>query len=1004
MVKAYLKYEQVAAFGVVASNTAPCVELKNSKGLPLVACAAGDSIVIWNLRTAESVARLGNIATRKAGPVQAIAVSHGGETIASGHSDGSIRLWEVTLAGDVTRSAFEKEEPQPLVTFNGHRSGVSCLAFEKIEAKRIKKSKTSVRPSALVSGSNDGDIIMWNTAEGNGMFRLAAHHDAVTSVLYFKRKTDSYIVSSSKDGTIRVCDVDTQHCIQTIVGYRAEVWAMQLDPSNSLLVTGSVDAELKGFRLRDTTAESSMLNDEQERVDLKILDHETIFQPIGSIERQTAAERVSSIKFTICEGETFMLVGAADKNAEIYSVRSFKKAESHRKRREKRHLETIQKDLMITREEKGWSDSVFQQNLAAQKETVSFQLEMSDFVYSIRQLRMSKRLRSIGFLESDVMKGRARGGIAELQLLVQAKDTSIEVHKALLATSKKKMKREKEVQSNKNDQSPASSEIKKLITLDFEGHRSDVRSVSLAPDDNTLVSASDGSLKLWNVATQKCFRSMKLDGYGLCTQFLGADGRIAAVGTKTGGLHLYNLGSGALITEQKEAHKREIWSMCLDNKIYEADMLITGGSDKRVCIWDFEDILISKKGDLKQKQVLEMPDEVLCVRVASGRERPVLIVALMDSTVRAFFMDTFEPYLSFYGHRLPVMSLDVSSDGQVLATGSADKTIKFWGMDFGDCQRSLRAHSESVLSLVFQPNTHYIFSGSRDGTLKYWDADKFEFICEIEGQRGEVWAITTSSDGEIIASASHDKLLRVWRRTDEPIFLEEERDKRMDEMFESALIEEDLKEASKSKKADSGFLNDPSKGEASRAGKRSLDTVKGGERLLEALKYCAEEEERLATAADETPNPMMLGLSPEAYMLRTLEQIKTADLDEALHILPLGAALEVLGYCCKLLDPKCKSAILSAEMLIRSCLYLIKLHHSQITAGAASRKLVSDLRERMVQHTNDIRKRMGFNGAALQFWQTELVDRDDAPFRDAEAKAHNLKRKRLKTGRMQAVR
>eukprot|EP00178_Gracilaria_changii_P003713 TRINITY_DN155_c0_g1_i2.p1 TRINITY_DN155_c0_g1~~TRINITY_DN155_c0_g1_i2.p1 ORF type:complete len:1005 (+),score=172.31 TRINITY_DN155_c0_g1_i2:4841-7855(+) len=1004
MVKAYLKYEQVAAFGVVASNTATCAELSNENGLPLIASAAGDAVVIWNLRTGESVVRLGNAITRKAGPVQAIAVSQGGGTIASGYADGSIRLWHFSLNEDELHSAFDEQEPQPLVTFNGHRSGVSCLAFEKIAAQSVANSETVVRPSILVSGSNDGDIIMWNTAEGNGIFRLAAHHDAITSIIYFKRESDSYIVSSSKDGTIRVHDVDAQHCVQTIVGYRAEVWAMQLDPSNSFLVTGSVGAELKGFHLRDMANESSTFNRHEKNGDLNSLDHETVFKAIGAVERQTAAERVTTIQFTVNEGETFMIVGAADKNAEIFSVRNAKKAESHRKRREKRKLEAIQKELAATAEEKGWSDSILQENLTSQKQMVSLNLEMPDFVHSIRQVRMSKKLRSIGFLESKVEKGRKQVGQRELQLLVQTKDAGIEVHKAFVVSSKKKREPKEEAQDAVDKSSQSTNEIKKLINLDLEGHRSDVRSISLAPDDNTLLSASDGSLKLWNVATQKCIRSMKFADYGLCTQFLGADGRVAVVGTKNGGLHVYNLGSGALIAEQKNAHKREIWSMCLDNKIYEADMLLTGGSDKRVCMWDFEDILLNKKGDLKQKQVLEMPDEVLCVKVAFSRERPVLIVSLMDSTVRAFFMDTFEPYLSFYGHRLPVMSFDISSDGLILATGSADKTIKLWGMDFGDCRRSLRAHSESVLSVMFQPNTHYLFSGSRDGTLKYWDADKFEFVCEIEGQRGEVWTLTTSNDGEIIASASHDKLLRVWKRTDEPIFLEEERDKRMDEIFESALIEEDVKEASKNKKGDTGFMKDLSKGESSAAGKRSLDTVKGGERLLEALKYCAEEEERLATASDEAPNPMMLGLSPEAYILRTLEHIKTADLDEALHILPLSAAIELLGYCCKLLDPKCKSALLSAEMLIRACLYMIKLHHSQITAGAASRKLVSDLQQRMKRHTSEIRKMMGFNSAALQFWQTELADRDDAPFRDAEARAHNIKRKRLKTSHLQAVR
>ena len=33
-------------------------------------------------------------------------------------------------------------------------------------------------------------------------------------------------------------------------------------------------------------------------------------------------------------------------------------------------------------------------------------------------------------------------------------------------------------------------------------------------------------------------------------------------------------------------------------------------------------------------------------------------------------------YLSLYGHRLPVMALDVSDDSQMIASGSADKNVR----------------------------------------------------------------------------------------------------------------------------------------------------------------------------------------------------------------------------------------------------------------------------------------------------------------------------------------
>jgi len=127
----------------------------------------------------------------------------------------------------------------------------------------------------------------------------------------------------------------------------------------------------------------------------------------------------------------------------------------------------------------------------------------------------------------------------------------------------------------------------------------------------------------------------------------------------------------------------------------------------------------------------------------------LVAVGLLDSTVRVYYEDTLRFSLSLYGHKLPVMCLDMSGDSTLLVSGSADKTLKIWGLDFGrdpvlretilcflslsddvsfvlagDCHRSMVAHEDSVTAVLFQPETHYFFSAGKDGVCKYWDADR----------------------------------------------------------------------------------------------------------------------------------------------------------------------------------------------------------------------------------------------------------------------------------------
>lgn len=61
-----------------------------------------------------------------------------------------------------------------------------------------------------------------------------------------------------------------------------------------------------------------------------------------------------------------------------------------------------------------------------------------------------------------------------------------------------------------------------------------------------------------------------------------------------------------------------------------------------------------------------------------------------------FFADSLKFFLSLYGHKLPVLCMDISSDAALLASCSADKNLKIWGLDFGDCHRSLFAHADRL--------------------------------------------------------------------------------------------------------------------------------------------------------------------------------------------------------------------------------------------------------------------------------------------------------------------
>lgn len=48
---------------------------------------------------------------------------------------------------------------------------------------------------------------------------------------------------------MKLWDLSTQYCVQTIVAHRAEVWAIDISPEQQYVLTGSNDGDVKIWRV-----------------------------------------------------------------------------------------------------------------------------------------------------------------------------------------------------------------------------------------------------------------------------------------------------------------------------------------------------------------------------------------------------------------------------------------------------------------------------------------------------------------------------------------------------------------------------------------------------------------------------------------------------------------------------------------------------------------------------------------------------------------------------------
>ncbi|KAL6868565.1 WD40 repeat-like protein [Trichoderma novae-zelandiae] len=933
MVKSYLKYEHAKSFGTILSGPSNLVWTSKDRtgtGAGQAITAANEEVLCWDIKKGELISRWRD--ERCSYPVTAIAQSGvDKDMFAVGYEDGSIRIWDSKIA-------------TVLVSFNGHKSAITHLVFDK----------SGVR---LASGSKDTDIIAWDLVAEVGQYKLRGHKDQVTGLRFIEPETrlsdedgskamvlngddahEGFLLSTGKDSLLKLWDLSSRHCIETHISQtNGECWALGVSPDLSGCITAGNDGEMKVWSL-----DADGLSSTARRVEVNA--SAQFLQDRGTLFRQNK-DRATEVVFH--PQKDYFAVHGSDKSVGIWRIRSEAEVKKGLARKRRRRREK-QKDAKNDDEDMEHADDA--------PDDVS-KADISDVFVQYVIVRTGGKVRSIDWA--------LPAGQKQIYLVVGTTNNQLEYYNV--------QPKEKSDKKSK-DEIP---DYAKAFSVEIPGHRADIRALSLSSDDKMLASASNGLLKIWNIKTQTCIRTFEC-GYALCCSFLPGD-KVVVVGTKNGELQLFDVASASLL-DSVDAHDGAVWALQVHP---DGRSVVSGSADKSAKFWDFkivqEQVLGTKrttpKLKLVQSRVLKVSDDILSLRFSPDAR--LLAVSLLDSTVKVFFVDSLKLYLNLYGHKLPVLSMDISYDSKLIVTSSADKNIRIWGLDFGDCHKALFGHQDSILQVAFVPhnsdgNGHHFFSTGKDRTIRYWDGDKFEQIQRLDGHHGEVWSIAMSHSGNFLVTASHDKSIRIWDETDEQIFLEEEREKEMEELYESTLT-------ASLEKDQEGDEN----GEVAAAGKQTTETLMAGERIAEALEMgmadlnlLREYEEAKLTNPHAMPpqrNPVFLALgniTAEAYVMSVLQRIKASALHDALLVLPF-ASVPILFTFINIFAMRSMNIPLTCRILF----FMLKTHHKQIVASRTMKVMMDGIRTNLRAALKKQKDEMGVNIAALKVVGMQIRDK-----------------------------
>ena len=110
-----------------------------------------------------------------------------------------------------------------------------------------------------------------------------------------------------------------------------------------------------------------------------------------------------------------------------------------------------------------------------------------------------------------------------------------------------------------------------------------------------------------------------------------------------------------------------------------------------------------------------------------------------------------EPFITLMGHDAPVIVVEYSPDGRLIASGSEDASVRIWDSSDGSLVHKLIGHKEIVNDLSFSPDGTILASASNDGSVRFWDVDDGNLIRTIDPLIDRVYNVEFSPDGNLIA-------------------------------------------------------------------------------------------------------------------------------------------------------------------------------------------------------------------------------------------------------------
>lgn len=184
-------------------------------------------------------------------------------------------------------------------------------------------------------------------------------------------------------------------------------------------------------------------------------------------------------------------------------------------------------------------------------------------------------------------------------------------------------------------------------------------------------------------------------------------------------------------------------------------LLLSGSNDHNIKIWDVE------SGSL----IRTFSEHITVTRDAKFTPDGKSVISAEDDYL-IYWRNAVSGQigrLPMYDHSGSVLTVDMSTDMQIIVSGSSDKTVKIWDSESAELIKMLDDNDCKVNAISYHPSGNYLASCGSNSLIYIWDLSTSKKIRTLEGHNGTINIVKFSKDGNTIISGGADVKVFIWR-------------------------------------------------------------------------------------------------------------------------------------------------------------------------------------------------------------------------------------------------